>query len=148
MNNGQIKIIKYEEVFADQTVRMWRDSKEQAINQNERHHIHSHKYYLSHILPDHYDIDLALLDNQVIGMIAYNEVEISQLYIHVDYQGIGIGKQLLNRAKNYSNGKLQLYTFDKNEYAKTFYEKNGFKKVGIQLENEENLTAIQYEWRK
>jgi hypothetical protein len=31
-------------------------------------------------------------------MIAYNEKEISQLYIHIDYQGMGIGQYLLESA--------------------------------------------------
>lgn len=79
-------------------------------------------------------------------MIAYNDSEISQLYIHINYQGLGIGQTLLDRAKAQSSGKLTLYTFEVNEKAQRFYEKHGFKVIGRGHENEENLPDILYEW--
>lgn len=41
-----------------------------------------------------------LIDENVVGMIAYNKSEISQLYIHIDYQGFGIGQILLDKQKS------------------------------------------------
>ncbi|GKV54439.1 hypothetical protein NCCP2222_03860 [Sporosarcina sp. NCCP-2222] len=79
-------------------------------------------------------------------MIAYNNEEISQLYIHVDYQGFGIGQLFLDIAKSQSSGKLTVTTFEINKNAQRFYEKNGFQKVGRGHENEEGLPDIQYEW--
>lgn len=79
-------------------------------------------------------------------MIAYNETEINQLYVHVYYQGNGIGQILLNKVKAQSSGKLTLFTFEVNKNAQRFYEKNGFKLIGRGSENEENLPDIQYEW--
>lgn len=64
---------------------MWRESKGNAIGQKEIHNMESHLYFLNHILRDQYQIDVALIDELEVGMIAYNETEISQLYIHVDY---------------------------------------------------------------
>lgn len=125
---------------------MWRDSKEQAIGQKEVHDVENHIYFLNNILPEQYDIDIALIDEEVVGMIAYNDSEISQLYIHLEYQGIGIGRTLLNKAKAQSSGKLTLYTFEVNENAQRFYEKHGFVIISRGHENEENLPDIQYEW--
>jgi len=90
VNQHPFKIIPYDPTYAEQTVVMWRDSKKQAIGQEERHSMESHIYFLNHILLEEFQIDLAFMDNQVIGMIAYNEKEISQLYIHIDYQGLGV----------------------------------------------------------
>jgi ribosomal protein S18 acetylase RimI-like enzyme len=125
---------------------MWRDSKERAIGQKEIHNIENHIYFLNHILTEQYQIDLALISDKVVGMIAYNEREISQLYIHIDYQGFGIGQTLLDNVKEQSSGVLTLYTFEINENAQRFYEKNGFKIIGRGHKNEENLPDIQYEW--
>lgn len=86
------------------------------------------------------------MDKEVVGVIAYNDGEISQLYIHIEYQGMGIGRMLLDRAKVQSSGKLSLYTFEVNKNAQQFYEKHGFKIIGRGHENEENLPDIQYEW--
>lgn len=146
MNQPKIKVIRYNPKYAEQTVTMWRDSKEQAIGKKEIHSFENHLYFLNHILPHQFQIELALHDEKVVGMIAYNEREISQLYIHIDYQGFGIGQSLLDKAKGQSSGKLTLYTFEVNKIAQQFYEKNGFHIIGRGHENEENLPDIKYEW--
>ncbi|WP_066063028.1 GNAT family N-acetyltransferase [Neobacillus soli] len=146
MNQSKIKITQYYPMYAVQTVEMWRDSKEQAIGQKEIHSFENHVYFLNHLLPEQFQIDLALLDEKVVGMIAYNEREISQLYIHIDYQGIGIGQTLLDKVKAQSSGRLTLSTFEVNENAQRFYERHGFGIIGRGHENEENLPDIQYEW--
>jgi ribosomal protein S18 acetylase RimI-like enzyme len=146
VNKHKFIITEYLPKYAEQTVKMWRDSKERAIGQKEIHSFENPLYFLNHILPEEYQIDLALMDDEVVGMVAYNEREISQLYIHIDYQGIGIGQILLDKVKEQSSGRLTLYTFEVNEKAQRFYEKNGFTVIGRGHENEENLPDIQYEW--
>ncbi|MDN4072876.1 GNAT family N-acetyltransferase [Fictibacillus terranigra] len=146
MNQHKFIITQFNPTYAEQTVGMWRDSKERAIGQKEIHSFEDHIYFLHNILSKQYQIDLALIDDKVVGMIAYNEREISQLYIHVDYQGIGIGQTLLDKVKEQSSGRLTLYTFEVNENGQRFYEKNGFKIIGRGHENEEKLPDIQYEW--
>lgn len=146
MNQHQLVITQYKPEYAEQTVDMWRNSKERAIGQKEIHSFENHIYFLNHILPEQHQIELALIDNKVVGMIAYNEKEVSQLYIHNDYQGLGIGRTLLDRAKEQSSGSLTLFTFDINKNAQRFYDKNGFKIVARGHENEENLPDIQYKW--
>ena len=146
MNQPKSIITQYNQKYAEQTVRMWRDSKEQAIYQREIHSFEDHVYFLNCILPEQFQIDLALIGVKVVGMIAYNASEINQLYIHTDYQGIGIGQTLLDKVKAQSSGKLTLRTFEINKNAQRFYEKHGFEIIGRGHENEENLPDIQYEW--
>ncbi|WP_061809092.1 GNAT family N-acetyltransferase [Rossellomorea vietnamensis] len=142
------EIIPFDPKYAKETVAMWRESKERAIGQKEKHTVESHLYFLTNILTRQYQVDLALINGKVAGMAAYNKTEISQLYIHVDYQGLGIGQLFLDKAKAKSSGCLTLYTFEVNENARRFYEKNGFVVIGRGHENEENLPDIQYEWRR
>jgi GNAT superfamily N-acetyltransferase len=144
--NKQYAIIEYHPKYASKTVKMWRDSKEQAIDQKEIHPFENHVYFINHILPERFQINLAVINEKVVGLIAYNKTEINQLYIHVDHQGIGIGEALLNIAKKHSSGSLTLYTFEKNKNAQRFYEKHGFIIIGRGTENEENLPDILYEW--
>lgn len=126
--------------------KMWRNSKEAVLGQKEIHSFDNHVDFLNQILANQYQVVLALMDDEVVGMIAYNEREISQLYIHIDYQGMGIGRTLLDIAKKQSAGRLTLYTFEVNKNAQRFYEKHGFKIIGRGYENEENLPDILYEW--
>jgi len=139
-------IIPFAPEYAEETVRMWRDSKYEAIGVEESHSFKSHVYFLNHILPKEFHIDIAIVDEKVAGIIAYNDSHISQLYIHIAYQGLGIGKRLLEKAKDQSAGRLTLYTFEINRKAQQFYERNGFLIVGRGHENEENLPDIQYAW--
>lgn len=139
MSKSRIEMIKYNSNYADQTVEMWRNSKEAALGQKEIHSFDNHIDFLNQILAKQYQVDLALMDDKVVGMIAYNEREISQLYIHIDYQGMGIGQTLLEVAKEQSTGRLTLYTFEVNKKAQRFYEMHGFKIIGRGYENEEKF---------
>lgn len=146
MKVDNIKIIEYDSVYAEETVRMWRQSKETAIGQKEVHSLEDHVFFLNHIMSKDNKVYLAIDDNKVVGILASNDNEINQLYIHNDYQGKGLGKRFLEIAKANSIGRLTLYTFEINHKAQRFYESNGFKIIGRGHENEENLNDIRYEW--
>lgn len=141
-----IEIIPYNSAYAEDAVRMWRESKERAIGQKELHSFDDHVFFLNNILKRDNEIYIAADHNKVVGIIAFNANEINQLYIHNDYQGKGLGKRLLDMAKANSKGSLVLYTFEVNRKAQQFYERNGFKIIGRGHENEENLDDIKYEW--
>ena len=144
----EISIIPYDVKYCDETVIMKRDSKEKAIGQKDMYSFSESKNFLDNILAKNYKTYIALLDNKVTGIIAFNETEVNQLYIHNEFQRIGIGKKLLDIAKTNSTGVLSLYTFDINKNAQRFYEKNGFKIIGRNYENEEKLSDIKYEWKR
>lgn len=143
-----MKIIPYQSGFGPETVRMWRESKEAAIGQKDIHSFEEHLYFLDELLPADHEVVIALLNESVIGIIAYNRTEISQLYIHKDHHGKGVGTALLTHAKEASSGILTLYTFEVNEGARRFYEKHGFRIIGRGHENEEQLPDLLYEWRR
>lgn len=147
MDNKHFKIIPYIPEYAEQTVKMWRDSKFKAIGVNEIHSFESHIYFLKNILIKEFIVELAIVNEKVAGMIAYHQSEISQLYVHNHFQQLGIGKTLLQRAKEQSTGRLTLRTFEVNKNAQRFYEKNGFTVIGRGHENEENLPDLLYEWK-
>lgn len=146
MKQDNIKIIQYDSAYAEDTVQMWRRSKEKAIGKEEIHPFDDHVNFLNNILSMDNNIYIAINDNKVVGIIAFNEDEVNQLYIHNDYQGRGLGKRLLELAKTNSKGRLTLFTFEVNHKAQRFYENNGFRIIGRGYENEENLDDIKYEW--
>lgn len=148
--NQNIRIIPYHEKYAEETVRMWRDSKEKAIGIKDIHDFEDHLNFLENVLVNENEVFLAIDGEaeKVVGILAVAGNELNQLYIHTNYQGIGIGSRLLKLAKELSGGKLRLFTFEVNEGAQAFYEKHGFKITGRGFENEENLPDILYEWEK
>lgn len=143
-----ITLIDYDPRYAEETVRMWRRSKEAAIGQAEGHSFEDHVHFLNDILPRDNKVYLAIdgENGRVAGMAAFNDREISQLYIDPDFQGKGIGDRFVSLAKAGSSGKLTLYTFEVNRRAQRFYEKHGFRVVSRGHDNEEGLPDIKYEW--
>ncbi|MFY9952038.1 GNAT family N-acetyltransferase [Bradyrhizobium sp.] len=64
----------------------------------------------------------------MIGIIAFREDWIDQLYVLPEARRCGIGGELLDVAKR-SFASLQLWTFQRNAQARRFYEARGFTVV-------------------
>lgn len=66
--------------------------------------------------------------------IEKNNIQVKQIAISKEFQGLKIGTLLLSKAKEYakSNGinNIYLYASGENKEAHKFYERNGFKKSG------------------
>lgn len=142
-----INLIPYDAAYALNTVQMWRASMEAALGITDTHSWDEQLDYLQQIAA-HHQVYLALEEgtNQVVGLLAVEGSELDQLYIHVDYQGLGIGTRLLTLAKELSPGTLQLYTFAVNQRAQRFYEKHGFTIIARGVEQQSGMADIRYEW--
>ena len=86
-------------------------------------------------------------DTAMIGMIAFREDWIDQLYVLPQAQGQGIGTKLLQVAQR-SFGRLQLWTFQRNLPARRFYEGRQFVLVEETdgAGNEEKEPDAHYLW--
>jgi GNAT superfamily N-acetyltransferase len=73
--------------------------------------------------------------------------ELDQLYIAPDRLGRGVGRHLLDLAKGRSPAGLGLWTFQVNDRARRFYERNGFVATRFtEDENQERQPDVRYEW--
>jgi GNAT superfamily N-acetyltransferase len=84
----------------------------------------------------------------VVAMLSLTPGRIDQLYVAPDWHGRGIGRRLLDLAKSRAGGNLELWTFQVNERARRFYERNGFEAVE-QTDgsgNEEREPDVRYRW--
>ena len=94
---------------------------------------------------------LAALDaaNRIVGFIAFGEGWVNHLYVLPDFQGLGIGGQLLQRAKEEVTC-LKLWTFQRNQRALRFYESRGFLAVRQTdgAENEEREPDVLLQWER
>jgi GNAT superfamily N-acetyltransferase len=88
-------------------------------------------------------------DQELVGIIAFREGWIDQLYILPTWQGRRIGTALLQVAQDRFD-RLSLWTFQRNQRARSFYEKQGF--VAIRetdgSRNEEKDPDVMYSWRR
>ena len=64
---------------------------------------------------------------EVVGFFGLNRDELSHIYVDPEQQGRGIGTTLLDHAKALRPDRLELWVFQKNEGARRFYERHGFR---------------------
>ena len=85
----------------------------------------------------------------MIGMIAFHDDWIEQLYVLPEAQRQGVGTALLEIARQTSN-RLQLWTFQRNGQARRFYESRGFALVEETdgAGNEEKEPDARYLWTR
>ena len=87
---------------------------------------------------------------RIVAMMSLSPGWVDQLYVVPDRLGEGIGRRLLDLAKDRAPGQLELWTFQVNARARRFYERNGF--VAVELTdgsaNEEREPDVRYAWQR
>lgn len=84
----------------------------------------------------------------VLGFMTRDQDCLSALYLASEARGRGIGKALLDTAKQGAD-PLKLWVFEANHRARAFYEREGFSEVRrTSGDNEEELPDILMKWSK
>jgi putative acetyltransferase len=87
---------------------------------------------------------------QIVGFAVLGEDELLQIHVAAAAQNRGIGSALFEHATQRRPDGFVLWTFQKNEDARRFYERKGCRvaKLTDGAENEEREPDVQYEWRR
>ena len=85
----------------------------------------------------------------VTGFGGLSSDTLTHLYVDPAHQDRGIGSRLLDQAKSLRPDRLELWVFQKNEGARRFYERHGFRLVRLTdgADNMEKEPDALYEWR-
>lgn len=88
-------------------------------------------------------------DDRITAFLALSGEAIEHLYVDPDQQGRGVGTKLVELAKERRPAGLRLWTFQRNEGARRFYERHGFHPITFTdgSTNEEKEPDVLYEWR-
>jgi GNAT superfamily N-acetyltransferase len=86
---------------------------------------------------------------RIVGFAGVSGNELTHLYTDPPAQNRGVGTALLERVKSLRPEHLELWVFQKNEGARRFYERHGFRLVRLTdgSENMEREPDALYEWR-
>ena len=105
------------------------------------------EFFSKHIFPQNEVFLARNPKGRILGFIAFDETTINELFLMPGFGRQGIGTRLLDVAKR-QRKKLQLWTFKRNEVAKQFYAKQGFKPIRETdgSGNEEKEPDVLYEW--
>jgi ribosomal protein S18 acetylase RimI-like enzyme len=105
--------------------------------------------YVTRALYPGNEVSVAELDGRVAGFAVLTDDQLLQLHVAADAQNRAIGTALLLRAKERRPGGFTLWTFQRNEGARRFYERHGLRVVQSTdgAGNEEREPDVQYAWR-
>lgn len=143
-----VALVEFDPRRLDELVHMWRASFEAGVGVTDPHPLAQQRsYFVDEVLPRN-EVRVALHDGRIVGFIAATRESVAQLYVRVGCQRQGIGRALLDWAKDRSSGHLWLYTFARNRGAQAFYERNGFVVAARGFEPMWQLEDIRYEWSR
>lgn len=107
------------------------------------------RWWVEHVMLVNDEVWIADSGGAVIGYVAVAPGWLEHLYIRPGSQGRGIGRRLLDCAKERQLGEIQLWAFARNTRARRFYEAAGFTLVEETdgASNEEHEPDVRYRWR-
>lgn len=131
-------------------VRLWRRSREDAQPWLEARMGHGPADDLAHFR-DHVAVEnevwVAVAGGAPVALMALREAFIDHLYVDPSAQKLGVGTALLDHAKRAYPAGLALFTHQRNERARAFYERRGFKAVAFGVSPPpESEPDVRYEW--
>jgi GNAT superfamily N-acetyltransferase len=107
----------------------------------------TYDWIASHVLVTH-EVAVAEVGGRVAGFAALEGGLLGHLYVHPEHQGAGLGNALLAWTKESRPDGLELWTFQRNEAARGFYERRGFRAAELTdgSGNEEREPDVRYVW--
>lgn len=72
------------------------------------------------------ETSVTVVNNKVVGFIAMAEDEIGGLFLNPDFQGQGLGRDMVDLVRE-SNSSLKVEVFEKNAIGRRFYAAYGFQ---------------------
>ena len=88
--------------------------------------LNQERYNIPHVYLPHADTWVADHQGSVVGFIALIGNEVGAIFVQPEYQGIGIGWALINKAQDL-HGDLEVEVFKENPIGPAFYARYGFE---------------------
>lgn len=94
-------------------------------------------------------VTVAEVAGRVVGFLACDGVEVCALYVAPDARSAGVGRTLLQAAKQ-GRDRLRLQVLERNAGARRFYTREGFVEIARSdgAENDDKLPDITMEWQR
>lgn len=134
----------------EEAVGVWERSRWAAQPWLEKRMNYSHEDNLRHfrlVVASKCEVWLGLEGEHVVGLLAVADGRVEHLYVEPECQERGIGTALLTKAKALSPRKLTLFTHQRNQRARAFYERRGFQPVRFGVSPApESEPDVKYVW--
>lgn len=134
-------IRKYKNSDLEQLLESWYRSAKIAYSFFEEEYFTQERKNIKEIYIPNTETFVFEKDGVVIGFIAMIEDEIGGLFVHPEFQGLKIGKQLVDFCFETRNS-LIVEVFENNKIGRRFYDKYGFKEYDRYLYKDTNEIMI------
>jgi ribosomal protein S18 acetylase RimI-like enzyme len=145
-----IEITRGELREADEIVAVFEASRRDALPYLPELHSHEdNRAWMRNRVFKECEVWVARDRSEIVGFMALRPGWVDHLYLKPGLYRRGIGSTFIRLAQSRQPDGLQLYAFQKNDRARSFYEKHGFKAIffGDGSLNEEREPDVLYEWR-
>lgn len=135
----------------EEVVRLWRRAREDAVPWIEARMGYTPDddlaHFRGHVMPE-YAVWVAVEAGAPVALMSLGSGVLHQLYVDPPAQGRGHGSALLAHAKALSPEGLRLFTHQRNERARRFYEKRGFAATAFGTSPPpESEPDVEYRWK-
>ncbi|WP_326907665.1 N-acetyltransferase [Sedimentibacter sp. MB31-C6] len=130
----------------DSVMKLWLKTNIEAHGFIDKNYWHSNYETVKKMLPD---ATILVYEDKgiILGFVGLMNSYIAGIFIDSDNQSKGIGRLLLECAKE-RNSELSLSVYKKNDRAVNFYLKEGFVPINEQIDENTNETEINMQWKK
>jgi ribosomal protein S18 acetylase RimI-like enzyme len=134
----------------EEIVRRWHGTSIDSYWYNDEHQRHTldgaRAFFTSQVLPTCV-IHVATVAGRLAGLIAIEPPWIRHLAVFAEFRRHGVASALLAVARAHSPHELRLFTFQRNEGARAFYERHGFvlQRLGVSPAPESE-PDVEYAW--
>lgn len=134
----------------DELVAKWHATNLVSYPYNEVQQRHTladaRKFFRTRVLPA-CAVLVATRTEQLVGVIVLEASWIRHLAVFPEHQRQGIGTALLQRARELSPRELRLFTFQRNQAGRAFYDRHGFTVVALGVSPAPELEPdVEYRW--
>ena len=145
-----LTIRAYAEGDFDDLVAKWHETNlvsYRYVAEQQRHTLADARTFFRGKLLPACEIWVAAQSGQLLGMLAFDAPWIRHFAVFPEHQRQGIGTALLRHARGRAKGEIRLYTFQRNDKARAFYEKHGFAAVAFGVSPAPELEPdVLYRW--
>ncbi|PTX57210.1 acetyltransferase (GNAT) family protein [Litoreibacter ponti] len=90
---------------------------------------------------------VAEVDGKVVGFCVREDDNLSGLYVARGFRDLGIGKQLLDLAKE-DRDWITVWAYDENPRAREFYRREGCVEISREVEEDTRLIDVEHRWTR
>jgi len=146
----EIAIRAFVEVDFDELVAKWHETNLVSYRYNAVQQSHTladaRNFFRTKVLPA-CKVQVAARADQLVGVLVLDAPWIRQFAVFPEWQRQGIGSVLLQRARELSPCELRLFTFQRNDKGRAFYEKHAFSAVAFGVSPAPELEPdAEYRW--